>query len=66
VLQLSWVFGGVIGILLPPTYWIGFLVVSILLAIGLAQTLLTRQGGSLIPGFGGNRPVRPGPVLNPR
>lgn len=66
VLQLSWVFGGVIGILLPPTYWIGFLVVSILLAIGLVQTLLIRQGGSLIPGFGGDRPVRPGPVVNSR
>ncbi len=25
VLQLAWVFGGAIGLLLPPTYWIGFL-----------------------------------------
>ncbi|WP_197318785.1 MFS transporter [Saccharomonospora sp. NB11] len=49
VLQLAWVFGGAVGLLLPPTYWIGFLVVSGLLAIGLTQTWLVRGGSSLIP-----------------
>jgi MFS family permease len=58
-LQLTWVFGGAVGLLLPPTYWIGFLVISILLAAGLAQTVVSRQGATLIPGVGGNRPIRP-------
>jgi MFS family permease len=59
VLQLAWVFGGALGVLLPPTFWLGFLVVSILLAVGLVQTMLTRKGQSLLPWFGGERPVRP-------
>ncbi|HEU5475468.1 MAG TPA: MFS transporter [Actinophytocola sp.] len=58
-LQLTWVLGGAVGLLLPPTWWVGFLVVSIMLGIGLAQTVLTRQGRTLVPGFGGNRPIRP-------
>ncbi|MBK1785393.1 MFS transporter [Prauserella cavernicola] len=62
VLQLAWVFGGAVGLLLPPTYWIGFLVVSVLLAIGCLQTYLVRKGSSLIPGFGGDRPLRPDPA----
>jgi len=62
VLQLSWVFGGATGVLLPPIWWLGFLVVSVLLAVGLAQTLLTRRGGSLIPGLGGSRPITPSPT----
>lgn len=56
VLQLSWVFGGAVGVLLPPDYWVGFAVVSALLAIGLAQTMLYRAGRSLIPGAGRRRP----------
>jgi hypothetical protein len=44
--------GGALGVLLPPTYWIGFASVSVLLALGLAQAVLTRRGGSLIPGLG--------------
>jgi len=59
VLQLAWVFGGALGVLLPPTFWIGFLVVSVLLGIGLVQTMLTRKGQTLLPWFGGERPVRP-------
>ncbi|HWM01488.1 MAG TPA: MFS transporter [Actinophytocola sp.] len=59
VLQLAWVFGGAIGILLPAIWWLGFLVISVLLAVGLVQTLLTRRGASLLPWFGGDRPVRP-------
>ncbi|MFC4002142.1 MFS transporter [Prauserella oleivorans] len=66
VLQLAWVFGGAVGLLLPPTYWIGFLVVSILLALGLAQTWLVRKGTSLIPGLGGDRPLRPDPATAAR
>jgi MFS family permease len=59
VLQLAWCFGGAVGLLLPPTYWIGFLVVSLLLAIGLTQTFLVQRGSSLLPGLGGKRPQRP-------
>lgn len=55
VLQLSWVFGGALGVLLPPTYWIGFTVVSLLLGLGLVQTVLARRGASLLPG-GRSRP----------
>jgi len=57
VLQLSWCVGGAIGLLLPPTYWVGFLVVSILLAAGLAQTYLVHRGGSLLPSREGFRRV---------
>lgn len=56
MLQLGWVFGATLGVLLPPTLWIGFTVVSVLLAIGLLQTVLTTRGSSLIPGLGGRRP----------
>ncbi|GAB3583204.1 MFS transporter [Amycolatopsis endophytica] len=69
VLQLAWVFGGAVGLLLPPTYWIGFLVVSILLALGLAQTFLLSRGTSLVPGLGGKRvrmPARTGNGAAPR
>jgi MFS family permease len=59
VLQLAWVLGGAIGVLLPPTFWLGFLVITVLLAVGLVQTLLTRKGQSILPWFGGERPVRP-------
>jgi hypothetical protein len=48
VLQLTWVFGGALGVLLPPTFWLGFTVLSVLLALGLAQTLLYRRGSSLL------------------
>jgi hypothetical protein len=47
-------------VLLPTTCWVGFTVVSIMLAAGLAQTMLTRQGRSLLPALGnGWRPTRP-------
>jgi MFS family permease len=52
VLQTAWVTGGALGVLLPPTYWIGFASVSVLLTLGLAQMLLIRRGGSLIPRLG--------------
>lgn len=49
VLQLAWVFGGAIGLLLPPVYWIGFLVVSVLLAAGSVSTWLVSRGSSPVP-----------------
>jgi len=58
VLQLAWVVGGACGVLLPPTYWIGFAVISALLALGTAQALLTNRGSTLLPGLGGDRPRR--------
>ncbi|MCJ0904958.1 MFS transporter [Rhodococcus sp. ARC_M6] len=56
VLQLSWVLGGALGVLLPTEYWIGFTVVSVFLTIGLLQTFLCYRGSSLLPGLGGKRP----------
>ncbi len=54
-LQLSWVFGGVVGLLLggvwtfghDSVYTIGFTVVTVLLAVGLIQSWLVRKGRSL-------------------
>ena len=57
VLQLSWVLGGALGVLVYTQLWVGFTAISALLIPGLAQTLVSFRGGSLIPGFGGNRPV---------
>jgi hypothetical protein len=62
VLQMAWVLGGALGVLLPPIYWIGFASVSVLLGLGLAQTLLTQRGSSLIPGFGAGAPLRQHPA----
>ena len=56
VLQLSWVIGGALGVLLPTQFWLGFTVISVVLAIGLAQTFASFRGHSLLPGLGGNRP----------
>ncbi|MFE3188943.1 MFS transporter [Nocardia sp. NPDC059240] len=61
VLQLAWVLGGALGVLLPtlwmPTmWWKGFAVVSVIMALGLIQTVVSYRGHSLLPGLGGNRP----------
>jgi len=56
-LQLSWVFGGVIGLLIggvwkfgsASVYAIGFGVVTLLLGLGLAQCLLVRTGRTMVP-----------------
>ncbi|MFC5111922.1 hypothetical protein [Kibdelosporangium philippinense] len=48
VLQLGWVFGGALGVLLPTTFWVGFLVISVILGLGLAQTILATKGNSLL------------------
>lgn len=72
VLQLAWVIGGAIGVLIYTDLWVGFTAISALLIPGLAQTLVSYNGGSLIPGLGGNRPVlaeqegpRPDPAATP-
>ncbi|HEX7323027.1 MAG TPA: MFS transporter [Mycobacterium sp.] len=56
-LQLAWVLGGALGVLVYTDLWVGFTAVTALLIPGLAQTVLSFHGNSLIPGFGGNRPV---------
>ena len=63
VLQLSWVFGASLGVLLPPYLWLGFTVVSVLLGIGLLQTIMTWRGSSLVPGLGGRRPDHAMPTM---
>ncbi|MGH3620530.1 MAG: MFS transporter, partial [Sciscionella sp.] len=59
ILQLAWVLGGGVGVMLPATFWLGFTVISAMLAVGLVQTMLSRRGSSLIPGLGGDRDVHP-------
>jgi MFS family permease len=57
LLQLAWVAGGATGVLIYTELWIGFTTISAVLILGLAQTIVSYRGESLIPGFGGNRPV---------
>jgi predicted MFS family arabinose efflux permease len=57
LLQLAWVLGGALGLLVYTELWVGFTAISSLLILGLAQTVMSHRGASLIPGFGGNRPV---------
>lgn len=57
VLQLAWVIGGATGVLIYTELWAGFTTITAILILGLAQTLVSYNGASLIPGFGGNRPV---------
>lgn len=57
VLQLAWVTGGAIGVLVYTELWVGFTAITAVLILGLAQTVVSYFGESLIPGFGGNRPV---------
>ncbi|WP_293002463.1 MFS transporter [Mycobacterium sp.] len=56
-LQLAWVLGGAMGVLLYTDLWVGFSVVTSVLILSLAQTVVSFHGDSLIPGLGGNRPV---------
>ena len=57
VLQLGWVFGGVVGLLLggvwtfghANVYDIGFGTITVLLAIGLVQSYLVRSGRTMVP-----------------
>lgn len=64
-LQLAWVFGGAIGVLVYTDLWVGFTAISALLIPGLAQTIVSFRGASLIPGLGGNRPVTVRQELHP-
>jgi MFS family permease len=62
VLQLSWVFGGALGVLLPhETYWLGFTVVAAVVAVVGLQTGLLSRGRSLLP-FLAPRRARPVPA----
>src|SRR5581483_1242642 len=49
VLQLAWVLGGALGVLIPPVYWIGFTSVAVVVALGGIQTALVGRGLSLLP-----------------
>ena len=57
VLQLGWVFGGVVGLLLggvwtfghASVYAIGFGTITLLLVFGLVQSYLVRSGRTLVP-----------------
>jgi hypothetical protein len=49
--------GGATGVLVYTELWVGFTAISAFLILGLAQTVVSYRGESLIPGFGGNRPV---------
>ena len=57
LLQLAWVAGGATGVLIYTDLWIGFTTITAVLMLGLAQTIVSYRGESLIPGLGGNRPV---------
>jgi MFS family permease len=61
LLQLAWVAGGATGVLVYTQLHVGFTVISTILILGLAQTLVSYRGDSLIPGLGGNRPVLAAP-----
>lgn len=45
------------GVLIYTDLWVGFTAITALLIPLLAQTIVSFRGDSLIPGFGGNRPV---------
>ncbi|MFE6863398.1 MFS transporter [Nocardia sp. NPDC057668] len=59
VLQLAWVLGGALGVLLPTVYRTGFTVVAVIIGVALLQSALSYRGLSLLPRFGGSRPQRP-------
>ena len=61
VLQLAWVAGGALGVLLPhDTFWIGFTVVACVVALVGVQTVLLYHGRSIVPFLAvKERPVAP-------
>lgn len=65
-LQLAWVVGGALGVLLPPDFVIGFAVIAAVGAVMFLQSLLTARGSTLVPGLGGNRPRFPEALRDPR
>ena len=53
MLQLAWVLGGALGVLLPhTTYRIGFIVVAAVIALVGLQAAAINRGGTLVPGLG--------------
>lgn len=58
-LQLAWVLGGALGVLLPPDFTVGFSAIAVVGAVMFAQSQLTGRGSTLVPGLGGNRPRFP-------
>lgn len=68
VLQLGWVFGGVVGLLLggvwtfghANVYAIGFGTITLILLVGLAQSWLVRSGKTMLPKLSGRSDGRPG------
>ena len=42
-LQLAWVFGGAIGIILPTEPWVGFLVATLLIGAAIVESLLSHH-----------------------
>ncbi|GAA4664853.1 MFS transporter [Gordonia humi] len=63
VLQLCWVLGASLGVVLPTDIWIGFTVVAVLVGIGFVQTFLSSRGSTMVPGFGGRRPDQAEPTV---
>ncbi|HEX4358796.1 MAG TPA: MFS transporter [Pseudonocardia sp.] len=49
LLQLAWVFGGALGVLLPPVYWIGFTSITVAVLLTGGQAVLISRGSSLLP-----------------
>ncbi|HWE88509.1 MAG TPA: MFS transporter [Pseudonocardiaceae bacterium] len=49
ILQLAWVFGGALGVLLPTNFLVGFAVVAGLMVLGLVQTIMIHRGRTLLP-----------------
>ncbi|WP_255584192.1 MFS transporter [Dietzia sp. ANT_WB102] len=64
-LQVAWVFGGALGVLLPPDFTVGFSVIAVIGALMFTQSQLTGRGSTLVPGLGGNRPRFPGAPRDP-
>jgi hypothetical protein len=67
VLQLAWVTGGALGVLLPhDTFWIGFTVVASVVALVGVQTVLLYRGRSIAPFLAvKDQPVAPTVPANP-
>ena len=51
LLQLAWVVGGATGVLIYTELYVGFTAITALLILGLAQTVVSYRGESLMPGL---------------
>ncbi len=62
-LQLAWVLGGALGVLLPhSTFWIGFAVIAAVVALFGLQAVAIQRGGTLVPGLGARTAATRRPV----